>query len=91
MLLEHLVLSDIAAGRACVVVEPKKQLIDSILDRVPSADAHKIVVLNAADEFPVGFNPLELGADDDPYVVADNLLAAFAELFADGWGLAPST
>lgn len=86
VLLEHLILSDIAAGRACVVVEPKKQLIDSILDRAPASAADTIVVLNAADEFPVGFNPLELGTDDDPYVVADNLLAAFAALFADGWG-----
>jgi hypothetical protein len=86
VLLEHLILSDIAAGRACVVVEPKKQLVDSILDRVPASAAGQIVVLNAADEFPVGFNPLELGPDDDPYVVADNLLAAFAALFQDGWG-----
>lgn len=86
VLLEHLILSDIAAGRPCVVVEPKKQLVDSILDRVPAPAADKIVILDASDPFPVGFNPLELGEDDDPYVVADNLLAAFAALFADGWG-----
>lgn len=85
-LLEHLILSDIAAGRACAVIEPKRQLIDSILDRAPASAAGKIVVLDAADPLPVGFNPLELGPDDDPYVVADNLLAAFAALFQDGWG-----
>lgn len=86
VLLEHLILSDIAAGRPCVVVEPKKQLVDSILDRLPASAAGKVVVLDASDPLPVGFNPLELGPDDDPYVVADNLLAAFAALFADGWG-----
>lgn len=86
VLLEHLILSDIAAGRPCVVVEPKKQLVDSILDRLPATAADKIVILDASDPLPVGFNPLELGPDDDPYVVADNLLAAFAALFADGWG-----
>lgn len=86
VLLEHLILSDIAAGRPCVVVEPKKQLVDSILDRAPADSAGRIVVLDASDESPVGFNPLELGPDDDPYVVADNLLAAFAALFAEGWG-----
>lgn len=86
VLLEHLILSDIAAGRACAVIEPKRQLIDSILDRAPASAAGRIVVLDAAAPFPVGFNPLELGPDDDPYVVADNLLAAFAALFQDGWG-----
>lgn len=86
VLLEHLILSDIAAGRACAVIEPKRQLIDSILDRAPASAVGKIVVLDAADPTPVGFNPLELGPDDDPYVVADNLLAAFAALFQDGWG-----
>lgn len=86
VLLEHLILSDIAAGRACAVIEPKRQLIDSILNRAPAAAADNIVVLDAADPSPVGFNPLELGPDDDPYVVADNLLAAFAALFQDGWG-----
>ncbi|MFT4259481.1 type IV secretory system conjugative DNA transfer family protein [Microbacterium sp.] len=86
VLLEHLILSDIVAGRACVVVEPKKQLVDSILDRVPASAAGQIVVLDASERQPVGFNPLELSPDDDPYVVADNLLAAFAALFADGWG-----
>ena len=86
VLLEHLILSDIAARRPTVVVEPKKQLVDSILQRLPASAAGQVVVLDAADETPVGFNPLELGPDDDPYVVADNLLAAFAALFADGWG-----
>jgi hypothetical protein len=86
VLLEHLVLSDVAAGRPCVVIEPKRQLIDSILDRTPVSAAGKIVVIDAADPSPVGFNPLDLGPDDDPYVVADNLLAALAAIFEDGWG-----
>lgn len=86
VLLEHLILGDIAAGRACVVVEPKRQLVDNILDRVPASAAGQVVVLDASDSEPVGFNPLELGPDDDAYVVADNLLAALAAIFEDGWG-----
>ncbi|WP_315070707.1 hypothetical protein [uncultured Microbacterium sp.] len=86
VLLEHLILADIAAGRACAVVEPKRQLIDSVLARVPASAAGQVVVLDAADPMPVGFNPCELGEEDDPYVVADNLLAAFKALFEDGWG-----
>lgn len=84
--LEHLILSDIAAGRACVVIEPKRQLIDSILDRAPADAAERIVVLDAADtDAVVGFNPLDVG-DRDPDAVVDGILAALAAVFEDGWG-----
>ncbi|MGE4429097.1 MAG: type IV secretory system conjugative DNA transfer family protein [Solirubrobacteraceae bacterium] len=85
-LLEHLILSDITAGRACVVIEPKSQLIQSILDRIPEKAAERIVVLDATDETaPVGFNPLDVG-DRDPDIVVDGILAALAAVFEDGWG-----
>ncbi|WP_259123167.1 type IV secretory system conjugative DNA transfer family protein [Leucobacter aridicollis] len=85
-LLEHLILSDISAGRACVVIEPKKQLIDSILKRVPSDKAGQIVVMDPLDlKAPVGLNPLDIG-DRDPSVVVDGILAALAAVFSDGWG-----
>ncbi len=85
-LLEHLILSDITAGRACVVLEPKRQLIDSILERAPAESAGQIIVLDPADTEPVGFNPLESSEHDDPYVLADNILAALRAIFEEGWG-----
>lgn len=85
-LFEHLILSDILAGRACCVIEPKKQLIDRILDAAPAEAAGQIVVLDATDEeAPVGFNPLDVG-DRDPDAVVDGILAALAAVFHDGWG-----
>ncbi|MEV8339726.1 type IV secretory system conjugative DNA transfer family protein [Leucobacter sp. NPDC077196] len=85
-LLEHLALSDNKAARACVVIEPKKQLVEGILSRLPPEAAGQVVVLDAADEESVvGFNPLDLG-DRDPYVVVDGILAALAAVFSDGWG-----
>jgi len=85
-LLEHLILSDIEAGRACCVIEPKAQLIDRILDIAPAEAAERIVVLDATDEeAPVGFNPLDVG-DRDPDIVVDGILAALAAVFHDGWG-----
>lgn len=84
--LEHLALDDIAAGRACVVIDPKRQLVDAILERTPPQQADRVVVLDAADDGPVvGFNPLDCtGRDAD--VVVDCLLAVLAAVFKDGWG-----
>lgn len=85
-LIEHLVLDDIAAGRACCVIEPKAQLVDRILRTAPVEAAGQIVLLDATDEdATVGFNPLDVG-DRDPDIVVDGILAAFAAIFQDGWG-----
>lgn len=85
-LLEHLILSDIKARRACVVIEPKQQLIDSILEKLSPDMSGRVVVMDASDpESVVGLNPLDVG-DRDPYVVADGNLAALAAVFTDGWG-----
>lgn len=81
----HLITADMAAGRPVVVLDPKRQLIDDILSRVPAHRVDDVVELNAADEHPVGFNPLDIRGRD-PDVVADGILAVFASLFADGYG-----
>lgn len=85
-LLEHLILSDIRAGRACIVVEPKQQLVDSVLNALRPDEAEHVIVLDASDaDAPVGFNPLDVG-DRDPDIVVDGILAALAATFEDGWG-----
>ena len=85
-LLEHLILSDIRAGRACIVVEPKQQLVDSVLNALRPDEAEHVIVLDASDAAaPVGFNPLDVG-DRDPDIVVDGILAALAATFDDGWG-----
>ncbi|MFI2116342.1 type IV secretory system conjugative DNA transfer family protein [Streptomyces rubiginosohelvolus] len=81
----HLITADITAGRPVVVLDPKRQLIDDILARVPQHRVDDIVELNASDTNPVGFNPLDVGRRD-PDVVVDGILAVFASVFADGYG-----
>lgn len=85
MVFAHLALADIAAGRPCVVVDPKRQLIDFLMDRIPEDQIPNVVVLDAADPRPVGFNPLDTeGRNAD--VVVDGILSALKAVFADGWG-----
>ncbi|MGC9539217.1 type IV secretory system conjugative DNA transfer family protein [Streptomyces sp. UG1] len=81
----HLILADIQAGRPVVVLDPKQQLIDDILARMPEHRVNDVVELNAADEAPVGFNPLDV-TGRDPDVVVDGILSVFKSVFADGWG-----
>ena len=86
-LLAHLVLADIAAGRGAVVIEPKGDLVEAILARLPEARRHDVVVLDPADQLaPVGLNPLRATPRRRPEVVVDALLAVFHQLWADAWG-----
>lgn len=81
----HLIVADMLAGRPVAVLDPKRQLIDDILARVPIERLDDVVVLDAADDPVVGFNPLDV-TGRDPDVVVDGILSVFGALFTDGWG-----
>ncbi len=77
---------DVASGRAVLVVDPKKQLIDDIVARcIPADQAGRVVIIDPAQSDAPGLNPLDVG-DRDPDVVVDGLLAVFKAVFSDGWG-----
>ncbi len=48
-LIANLVLGDVAAGRGAVVVDPKGDLVDDIIDRLPTQVAARVVVLDPDD------------------------------------------
>ncbi|MGH3628042.1 MAG: type IV secretory system conjugative DNA transfer family protein [Sciscionella sp.] len=81
----HLIRADIEAGRPVAVLDPKKQLIDAILGLIPADRMNDVVILDASDDTPVRFNPLDV-AGRDPDVVVDGILAVFEAVFSDGWG-----
>ncbi|CAM4364746.1 DUF87 domain-containing protein [Nocardia ninae] len=78
--------ADARAGYPLLVIDPKKQLIDDIVARcIPADRIGDVVIIDPADPFAPGFNPLDVG-DRDPDVVVDGLLAVFKAVFSEGWG-----
>jgi len=64
-LLSRLIVQDIKAGFGLVAIDPKSDLIDDVLARVPDARAADVIVLDpAATDQPIGFNVLQVGQDD---------------------------
>ncbi len=84
-LLLNLIVQDMAAGRAVVVIEPKGDLIADVLARVPEQRMGDVVLLDPTDQQPVGLSPLA-GAGRSAELVADQLLAVFHGLYAAHWG-----
>lgn len=85
-LLANLICQDIAAGRGVVVIEPKGDLVEDVLARIPKDRIEDIVVLDPSEsEYPVGLNPL-LVRGRRPELVADQVLAVFHGLYQANWG-----
>ncbi len=83
-----LIAADAAAGRPLLVIDPKRQLVDDIVDRcIPAHRIDDVVIYDAArSDGPLpGFNPLDVG-DRNPDVIVDGQLAVLKAMFHDGWG-----
>lgn len=86
VLLTRAVLSDISAGFGGAVIDPKADLIDTILNRVPAEHAHRIVVLDAGDSSrrTPGVAVLSGG---DPDSRADVLTGTLKAIFGSAWAV----
>jgi hypothetical protein len=85
--MQSLILADINAGRSVLVIDPKADLVNDILARIPESRDNDVVIIDPSDPCPVGFNPLALKNHHNPGLVADAILAAFQEVFKENWGI----
>lgn len=85
-LLANLIRQDIAAGRGVVVIDPKGDLIDDVLARIPAGRVKDVVLIDPADrEYAVGLNPLAMHVNTAE-LVADQVLSTFHGLYESSWG-----
>ena len=83
-LLTNLVLSDVAAGRGVVVIDPKGDLITDLCDRLPAGAGSRTVLVDPED--PQAAPVLNVLAGPDPDLVVDNLVGIFRSIFSAFWG-----
>jgi hypothetical protein len=88
-LLARGILDEIASGHAGAVIDPKADLIQTILERVPSQHADRVVVLDPGDDSrpTPGVDVLRGG---DPDLRTDVLIGALKNIFSD-WGIRSET
>lgn len=88
-LMAGLALQDLAAGRGLVVVDPKRDLVEVVMARLPADRLGDVVVLDPTDtDRPVGLNVLA-GMDDseaERELASEQLLGVFQNLWKDSWG-----
>jgi hypothetical protein len=85
-LIARMALADIAAGRAVVVIEPKGDLVDAILERLDAAVVDRAVVVDGGEAaYPVGSNPVG-GDEDSAERRADEVVGLFRSLHGTALG-----
>src|SRR6266568_3765222 len=82
-LIARMVLNDLAAGRGAVVIDPKGDLVEEILARIPEQAEERVDLLDPLDPSPPGLNVLE---GDDPDLVVDQLVGIFHRVYERFWG-----
>ncbi|PKV88177.1 type IV secretory system conjugative DNA transfer family protein [Streptomyces sp. TLI_146] len=75
---------DIQAGRGVILLDPGGDLARDVADRIPEARIGDLIYLDAADNRPVGINPLAC-APEDAELVADQVMDLI-KANADSWG-----
>ena len=87
-LVANMAIQDARAGYGLVVVDPKSDLCDEILARLPEERREDVIVLNpAATDHPIGFNILQSAHDEHSReLVADNVVRIFAEVWKASFG-----
>ena len=82
-LLCNLIMQDVQAGRAVLVLDPKGDLITDVLNRIPESRADDVVLIDPSrTDFPVGLNVLDVGRDEDAQELAVDQLV---HLMASHW------
>ncbi|HUC89337.1 MAG TPA: type IV secretion system DNA-binding domain-containing protein [Patescibacteria group bacterium] len=85
-LLLNLITQDIADNRGVVVIDPKGDLVNDILERIPAKRRDEVVILDPSDASrPVGLNPLARHGQPSSLVV-DDILAVFRGLYGSYFG-----
>lgn len=84
--LENMVIEDIRAGRGLALVDPHGDLVEKIIDYIPSYRINDVVYINPADvDYPVGFNVLENVDPTQRHLVASGLMGVFTKIWAGVW------
>jgi hypothetical protein len=87
-LIANMAIQDARAGYGLVVIDPKSDLCDDILARLPEQRRDDVIVLNpAATDRPIGFNILQAARDEHSReLVVDNVVRIFAEVWKASFG-----
>jgi CxxC-x17-CxxC domain-containing protein len=85
-LLANIALQDIERGEGLAIIDPHGDVLNEILEFIPSHRVNDVIYINPADvEHPIAFNVLENVNEDQKHLVASGLMSVFKKIWANMW------
>jgi len=85
--LENMIIQDIQNGKGVAVVDPHGDLVEKVINYIPSGRVNDVIYFNPADlDFPIAFNVFEKVDRSHQHLIASGLIGIFKKLWADSWG-----
>lgn len=86
-ILENFIEEDIQKGNGLAVIDPNGDLITDTLKKIPPHRINDVILLDPADQdFPVGFNPLEVEDEALKHFIAQGFVGILKKMFGFSWG-----
>ena len=85
--LENMIIQDIQDGRGVAVVDPHGDLVEKVINFIPSSRINDVIYFDPSDlDFPIAFNVFEKVDKSHQHLIASGLIGIFKKLWADSWG-----
>jgi len=86
-LISNLIASDMQAGNGLCLLDPHGELVDTVLEYIPTHRINDVILFDVADsDFPIGFNLLQADTEEERSLVASGVVSTFKKLFGNSWG-----
>lgn len=85
-MIANMAIDDLKKDRGVAVIDPHGDLVEDILDYIPSSRINDTIYFNPADkDFPISINPLEVTNREEAELVASGLMSIFTKVWANVW------
>jgi hypothetical protein len=85
--IENMVIDDIRKGKGVALIDPLGDLVEKIIEFIPSYRVNDVVYFNPSDlNYPIAFNVLESVDPTHHHLVTSGLIAVFKKIWVDSWG-----
>jgi len=86
-LISNMVRSDMITNKWVAVIDPHGDLIDTILQYVPSRRINDVILFDVSDfEYPIWFNVLQYRNEEEKNIIVSGIVATFKKLYWQSWG-----
>ena len=80
----NLIKSDMIAGNGLALLDPHGELVDTVLEHIPTNRINDVILFDVADsDFPIGFNLLQANTEEEKNLIASGVVSTFYKIYGE--------